>query len=197
MFSKRVKKGKISQSGQTLMEIVVVVAISAIVIGALVIATIASLRNAQFSKNQAQATKLAQEGMERVRAGRDQDLQVSISSNPAVAYWNGRSSSACPLASQVRSDSFWCYRISSGCGQTNPCYFNISSSSVLDDIGGSASFPASQAEGIPQSSPVFRRAVIVTDDASYASQKTVTVIVSWNDFSGPHESRLTTILRKL
>ena len=47
------------------------IAVSVIVVGALVFAIIASLRNAQFSKNQSQATKLAQEGIEKVRSARD------------------------------------------------------------------------------------------------------------------------------
>jgi DNA-binding NarL/FixJ family response regulator len=42
--------------------------VAIIVVGALTFATIASLRNAQFSQNQAQATKLAQEGLEKVKS---------------------------------------------------------------------------------------------------------------------------------
>ncbi len=70
-----------NQSGQTLIELMVVILVSVIIIGALVFTTIASLRNAQFSKNQAQATKLAQAGIETVRSLRDRNGLISYQGN--------------------------------------------------------------------------------------------------------------------
>lgn len=184
-----------SQNGQTLLELIVVVSVSAIVIGALVFATIASLRNAQFSKNQLQATKLAQEGIERVRVGRDRNQCISNLS-ASVNSWNGNNLSC------SGSGTIWGYLISGVSGScenlttSSKCYFNIDSSGSLSMIGYSqTSFPQSFAEGIPSSSPVFRRAVTLSDDAAtFGSRKTVTVIVNWSDFAGSHESKLTTIL---
>lgn len=57
--------------GQTLVEVVVAVAIATVVITALALASTNSIRNAQFSKNQSQATKFAQESLEHLRAYRD------------------------------------------------------------------------------------------------------------------------------
>ncbi len=191
-----------SERGQTLLELVVVIAVSVMVVGALVFATISSLRNAQFAKNQAQATKLAQEGIERVRTGRDRNRNISILGVTSVDSWSG-------------ANPIWGYPISSG---SNPCesaivdpvtsasvlrkcYFKVDSAGVLINIGfAQQDFPKETAEAIPPlpDPPIFKRAITLSDDATtYATQKTVTAIVTWTDFSGSHESRLTTILRKI
>ncbi|MBI4038610.1 prepilin-type N-terminal cleavage/methylation domain-containing protein [Candidatus Daviesbacteria bacterium] len=182
-----------SEKGQSLMELVVVVAVIAVVVGALVFATIASLRNASFAKNQAQATKLAQEGIERVRSGRDRNQQINCPfCTPSVVSWNGDDSG---------NGSIWNYQINSNCGNlaaTPPlyCYFNVTNQGALNHLIAASDIP-SGAEGIPAADPVFRRVVIISDDANFATQKEVTVIVRWTDFSGSHESRLTTYLRKV
>jgi len=166
--------------GQTLMELTVVVAVTVVVISALTFATIASLRNSQFAKNQAQATKLAQEALEKVRSGRDRNLQIN-NLDPSVSDWN----------------TIWGYQINGNCGDVTGvppvyCYFNASASGALNHLTPSPSIPQA-AEPIPP----FKRAVILSDDsASYDKQKKVTVEVEWVDFSGKHQSKLTTILRK-
>ena len=183
-----------SEKGQSLIELVVVVAVLVIVITALTFATIGSLRNAQFSKNQVQATKLAQEGLEWARVGRDRN-QCIINLDTSVNSWNG--SVSCPGS----SGAVWSYPItgtSSNCENlttSSKCYFKVDPSGSLNMVGYSQTiFPQLFAESIQ---PIFRRVITLSDDASFASQKTVTAIVTWTDFSGPHESRLTTILRKI
>ena len=169
--------------GQTLIELIVVISISIIVVGALVFATIASLRNAQFSKYQAQATKLAQEGIEKVRSARDRNANInSLSVN--VVNWNGTDS--------LGTGSIWNYSISSNCVPT--CYFIFPDSSLtLLNIAGTG-----LAESIPPSPAVaiFKRYVILSDGFN-STEKTVTVIVFWTDFSGSHQSQLSTVLGKL
>ncbi len=183
-----------NQKGQTLLEVIIVMAIAVIIIGALVFAIVAALRNAQFSKNQTQATKLAQEGIELVRTGRDQNKDItgfSIGTN-AITSWRGNDTD-CP----GNSSSIWCSQIQGSCGNSSispptSCYFNISIGGVLNYLSAQTTVPTS-AETISQ----FKRAIIITDDSSsYSLQKTVTSVVTWRDFSGIHESRLTTILRK-
>lgn len=176
------------QNGQTLVELVVVIGVLVIVVGALVFATIASIRNAQFSKNQAQATKLAQEGIERVRTGRDRNQPVSIVSVTNVDSWSGN----LPI---------WDYRISGGCDRSDldppgGCYFKVSQTGELIGIGFAlTSFPISTAE-VPPNNTIFKRAILLSDDDDYQNRKEVSAVVTWIDFSGSHESRLTTILRK-
>lgn len=184
-----------SENGQTLIEVIVATTVGILVVTALTFATIFSLRNASFSKNSAQATKLAQEGIEKVRTGRDRNECInnppSDSDVSVVNSWNGNSGDLnCP-----GSGSIWTYLIYSKCStQTLNCYFNATSTGVLNYLTSSSSIP-SLAEQIP---PNFKRVIILSDDSgSFTTQKTVTVIVQWTDASGPHESRLTTILRKI
>lgn len=180
-----------SEQGQSLIEVIVAAAVGILVVTALTFATIFSLRNASFAKNSAQATKLAQEGIERVRAGRDRNECITGLTN--VNSWNGNSSDT----SCVGTGSIWTYQINSACSnQLNPnCYFNIADTGVLNYFINGSSFPVNGSQLIP---PNFKRVVILSDDStSYTTQKKVTVIVTWTDFAGDHESKLTTILRKL
>lgn len=191
------------EKGQTLMELVIVVSVVIIIIGALTFATIASIRNASFAQNQLQATKLAQEGIERVRGGRDRNQKVTISGTD-VTSWNNDLSD---------SGSIWNYRLSGVAGlceskqPEGKCYFKIFTDGHMENIGFSLSaFPQSLAEGIPAEKPLFRRAITLSDDLNengnytdddYQNAKRATALVKWTDFSGSHESRLTTILRRL
>lgn len=178
----------LNDKGQSLMELVVVVAVVVIVVGALTFATIASLRSANFAKNQAQATKLAQEALERVRIGRDRNEKISalpdVSDCPNVDSWNGDT-----------ANPIWSCKIYNTCGSGGDCYFNVDSSGALNYLTSSSTFPTAGTESIP---PMFNRAIMISDDSTtYNSQKEVTAIVIWKDVSGSHESRLTTILRKI
>lgn len=172
----------VNEKGQSLLELLVVITVTTIVISALVFATIATLRNADFARNQTQATKLAQEGIERVRVGRDRNVPFTGTfsiNDGTVVDW--------------QSSSLWGpASISSSC---NPCYFKISATGSMQSIGstltGSELIPPAPAP------TVFKRTVLMSDDANFDTEKTITVIVSWDDYSGSHESRLSTILRRL
>src|SRR5687767_1622956 len=107
-------------NGQTLVELLVVITIGIIVFGALTIATISSLRNAQSAKNQAQATKLAQEGLERIRADRDRDAGITVSGG-SVTSWS--------------DPDLWSNRVNVVCGS---CYFKLNSSSGMAYVAGTS-----------------------------------------------------------
>ena len=64
--------------GQSLIEMVVAIAVVVIVILALVAITTTSIRNAAFSRNQALATKYAQEWIEQARGLRDSQSESSF-----------------------------------------------------------------------------------------------------------------------
>lgn len=147
----------LSEKGQSLMELVVVMAVAVVVISALVFATIASLRNASFAKNQLQATKLAQQGLENIRTLRDRDGLVKVD------------------ADEIKFSELQC-------SDTNNCFFFF-------NVGVLQSGTETNFELIPQD---FKRQFQIIDEDL---QKKVTVVVKWTDFSGSHESRLTTILR--
>lgn len=179
--------------GQSLIEVIVATTVGVLVVSALTFAVIFSLRNAKFSQNQNQATKLAQEGIERVRSGRDRNEQinglVSVTDCPtsgtAVNSWNGNTSGS----------SIWNCKIYNAHGSGGNAYFKFSSGSNnnLSFLITASSIP-NPAELIPP----FNRGIILSDDVStYSTQKKVTVIVQWTDSTGSHESKLTTILRRL
>ena len=101
-------KRLLSQSGQALVEVVIAVAIATAVITALALASTNSIRNAQFSKNQSQGTKLSQEAVEYLRSYRDRygfdalrkcttpasnylilsQLDIPSNYNTATCYWS-------------------------------------------------------------------------------------------------------------
>ncbi|MBU1000525.1 hypothetical protein KKE78_03980, partial [Patescibacteria group bacterium] len=147
-----------SQAGQNLIEVMVAVTIGILVVTALTFATIFSLRNANFAKNSAQATKLAQEGIERVRSGRDRNLTIGGSFGYVVS-WDGISSDLCDGSTTVKEDSIWCYQIYDACAPN--CYFNVTDEGELNYIIPSPSMP-SFAEQI---APNFKRVVILSDVA--------------------------------
>ncbi len=63
----------IRKNGQSLIEVIVAMAVAIIITSGLLVAVIVAVRNSQFAKNQVQATKFAQEGMENARQERDSD----------------------------------------------------------------------------------------------------------------------------
>ena len=80
---------KDSNKGQTLVEVVLAVAVASLVLIGLTRATIVALRNAQFAKNQALATQYAQEGMESLRKCRDQTPNDFWSQNCSLPSLGG------------------------------------------------------------------------------------------------------------
>lgn len=158
------------QSGQSLMELVVVIAMAIVVISALVFATIASLRNARLAQNQIQATKLAQQGLEKIRGLRDRDgrVEYAIDLSTTTEKFSG-----------LWTVSFSC---------PDNCYFFFNSGVLTG--GTSSKFET------PVDSPDFLRQFQIEDEGEdMTAQKKVTALVKWTDFAGEHESRLTTILR--
>jgi len=160
------------ERGQTLIELIVVVVVGAIIISALTFAAIYTIRNAQFAKNQSQATKLAQEGIETVRSIRDRDVTGSISNltcnSQAVTAFSG----------------LWSCNLSGPCSG-GICYFTLSNSILTGGTNGSF-----ETVGIGLS-----RQVQIKDGSSFNLEKEVTVLVRWTDVSGTHDSRLTSVLR--
>ena len=148
------------QAGQTLVELIVVITVGMLIAGALVFATITTTRNAQFARNQVQATKLAQEGLEKLRSIRDRD--------PTFAgLWNIDASASC----------------------TGTCYFRFNSS------GSSTLLQGTNADFEDLGGRLQRQ--IQMQNGANSNEKIMTAKVQWTDFSGTHESRISTVLRKL
>src|SRR5439155_740384 len=129
---------------------------------------------ASFAKNQAQATKYAQEGIERVRTGRDRNDPIS-----------GNFTLGGQVVDNWQNQYLWSNQISTNCIPT--CYFKLTSTSggAIQYIGTGPPVP-SLAENILDSQGVtqFKRAIILSDTSTtYSVEKTVTVLVTWTDFS--------------
>ena len=73
-------------NGQSLFEVVVAIAISAIIIVALVALAANSIRNATFARNKTQAGRYAEEATEWLRGQRDMDIST-FKSNSLVPVW--------------------------------------------------------------------------------------------------------------
>lgn len=71
----------IEEKGQSLVEMLLAISVIIIVILALIGITTASVRNASFARNQALATKYAEEGVEKVRVYRDSSTWATFVAN--------------------------------------------------------------------------------------------------------------------
>jgi type II secretory pathway pseudopilin PulG len=176
--SRKISNFQLSEGGQSLLELIVVIAVGIIIITALVLSSISSLRNSQLAKNQAQATRLAQEGMETLRILRDRDGTVN----------SGLSCSSAPC----RFNTDWA--IIFACAAPSGCYYKITGS-------GNALSPAAAPSDYETfltnvNLRNFQRIVQVLDGQD-AGEKKFTTIVKWTDFAGEHQSIQSTILRKL
>lgn len=171
------------QQGYTLIEVVIAMAVSILVIGALTFATTSSLRNADIAKRQSQATKLAQEGLEKIRSIRDRDEAINSSFGGVTTFsglWN----------ISMSADVANC--------PGGICYFRF-----LDITGvlqqGNQLIVESLGNG------AFKRQIQIIDkltcdsvvNTCYQEEKEISSIVKWSDFAGDHQSKLTTILRRI
>ena len=161
-----------SENGQSLIEVIVAAAVGILVVTALTFATIFSLRNANFANSSARATKLAEEGLEKVRTLRDRNQDGTVSFDDGSRSAN-------------KFSDLWALSLGCGAGINN-CYFYFNQSGKLTS-GDSGLF-----ESVSDS---FKRQLLIEDAGN--DQKKITAVVRWTDSSGDHESRLTTILGKL
>lgn len=175
-----------NNKGQTLIELVVGLGLLAVTITILSVATITGLQNSQFSKNQAQATKLAQEGMEKVRSIRERNYTVCGPS--PVKDWNSIYSTAMACQPNPASCSYVLATLSDpireGCTPSEFWLNNVNSTQPEEIMTGGVS---------------FNRLIIIKDygTPSVLTQKEVTVTVSWTDLSGTHSSKLVTVMVEL
>lgn len=165
------KQNSSAEKGQTLIELIVVMAVGTIIISALTFAAIYTIRNSQFAKNQFQATKLAQEGMEKIKSIRDRDQAAVIS---------GFSCNSQPVTT---FSGLWTCNLSGPCS-SGICYFTLSGNTLSS--GTNASF-----EDLGNG---LSRQVQLKDAFSYDKEKEIKVIVRWTDTSGAHESTVTSVL---
>ncbi len=170
------------QLGQTLIEVLIALTVGVLILGALVIATIVSIRNAQFSQNQIQATKYAQEAVDLVRTIRNRNLTVDSTNPPLTTFQNMWSTdfASCnyiPENSCQNLSFLGFFKLDSTAPKMTRMNTITESSELLADN--------------------FKRFVFIEDNPETSdTEKKVTVIVRWADASGNHESNVQTILTK-
>lgn len=171
--------------GQSLLEIVVLIGVVVIIGSGLVVVTLTSLKNSQFSKNQLQATKYAQGAIDAIRTIRDRNSVVCF--NPTISHW----------------EDFWAESLCNT--DTNKCYFNLQYSAPgnqplcsINDGNQQYWLKKVNSENDTESleSGNLKRLVqiISVNAAAGQEEKKVITTVSWTDVSGSHQSQLITIL---
>jgi Tfp pilus assembly protein PilV len=179
---------KLNQKGQSLVEVVIALAIAVTIVIAFTNATISSIRNANYAKNQNQATKYVQQALEVIRAIRDQDGTID-GTNAFSTLFNTAQNTA------VGST-----------GYTGNCYKLVKDSSTklyLFQMTKSTSCTETAADD-EQLDTQFYRKINISDDGADTplttpptySRKKIRVKVYWTDSKGTHSSDITTYLTK-
>lgn len=164
---------KLKQNGQSLLEITITLGVALMVMIALTITTIQGLQSSQYSQNLLQATKFAQEGLERVRFLKAKNIPLKV--NSVNYYWYSTTPLVWDLSfgSEEEDLKF----IPDGCTTTTCTLESVSGNTYESLLSGQ-----------------FQRKIVVSDES--LGSKKFTSIVSWNDASGPHESKIVTIISK-
>ena len=165
--------------GMSLVEVIIAMSVGAVVILALSLLVINSLKNTKHSQTQTLATKYASDGLEKIRTLRDRDGVVNFD----------YATNSCTGVAGV-ADNFsdlWCIHMSGNCS-SGLCYFKLLSNSSLQKA------TVFEYEELPEG---LKRQIIIEDNLTadrFKSEKKVTVKVIWTDTSGAHESNLQTLL---
>ena len=179
------------QRGQNMLELVLGLGLIAVVSMAISIISVNSLQNTQFSKNQTQATKLAQEIMEKVRTVKNSNFGICSQSQVAAGP-----SAVCTNWEQVWADQFGTFE--TNCVSNQTCTY-VLGTSCLTPVGTSASetnpFCLKHSATALDLGNGFTGQVFIEDEQT--SQKRVTIRVNWTDTSGAHMSELVTILSRI
>ena len=173
----------INQKGQSLVEVVIALGIAVIIVIAFTNATIASVRNSQFSKNQNLATKYAQETLEVVRAVRDQNAVGSVTDGTStVNSWG----------------DLWGINLknaaSPGGGFTGYCFTLNEATLVMTKRVSCADNNGNGTTYDENIDTIFYRKINITDDGTNLGKKQIFVRVYWSDNRGQHNTEVTTFL---
>lgn len=187
--------------GQSLLELVVGISLIAAILTALVITTTQSLINTQFSRSQSQATKLAQENLEKVRTIKIASYGVCLSGEDPLVD--------CSTWEEIWLTTFGNYPACATPPLSPPgCTFKFldvldGGCKVIDNQGIEKQMPiclsySDNAVLLGATGSVFTGQVIIEDEADAATtQKRVTSRVFWTSPTGQHSSDLVTVFSKL
>lgn len=177
-----------NQRGQNILELVVGLGLIAVVAVAISVMTVNSLRNSQFSKNQNQATKLAQELIEKVRTVKESNFGLCTQAQVAAG-------SSCSTWEEIWGNQFG--TIAANCITNQSCTYVVGGTCNTSYTGVAESKPFCLRHSATalDLGDGFTGQVFIEDEQ--ANQKRVTVRVSWTDSSGTHTSELITVLSRI
>lgn len=173
------------ESGQSLIEILIVLVVGSIMLTGLSVMVISSLRNAQYAQNQIKATKYAQEAIDKIRAIRDWNQEGSVILNEQGSTLSS-------------FESLWQEKLYDAplCGSDPGRYFTFKEGSdpniILEEIACASS------KDVDLADKGLSRQIFITDsNLTYSQEKKIIVRVSWIDAAGRHDSNLQTLLAPL
>lgn len=187
-----------SQTGQGILEVIVTIAIGTIMILALVILSVRSNRASDFSKANSQASSLATQGLEIIRNIRSSGGTVNYNPCGGALVLPSTWSNLYTVSDNLEDDT------ASICNQTYGMIANIpvSSPGILY-INNNTDTTTSDFQ-VSFGGRTFTRAVYIADTPTtalpvgasncnqsatdYQTLKQFTVVVSWTDSSGTHQS---------
>ena len=202
--------------GQTLIEVIIAIAVGTLIITAILGLATRSTRNANFSRANEQASKLAQQGLEVIRNIRDEGLDSAIKYTPnlSIDTWNelyledigGTNDSGTnglefklvdptDLSCSIGS---WCLTTSTAIPEALPLGFEtFTRRGFIADSPTDP--PVSGALGVskcnrPSPPPLPGYPADEANDLDNTKIKQVTVVVSWDDPSGSHEAKVASCL---
>ncbi|KKQ66422.1 MAG: hypothetical protein US86_C0005G0033 [Candidatus Daviesbacteria bacterium GW2011_GWA2_38_24] len=168
----------LNSKGQSLLEVTITLGVAILIIVALTITTIQGLQSSQFSQAQVQATKYAQEGIEKIRLMKVSNTPIEITDtngNIQEYYWYSSNNLIWSLSfGALKSFKF-----------KTPCS-NGTCRLIRLNAGDSPDYESLDNERL--------RRYIYIEDTGNQNQKKVTVEVKWTDSGGDHSSKLETIL---
>ncbi len=176
--------------GQSLLELTIMLGVALVIVAGVTFATLNGLKNSQFSQNQVQATKFAQEGIDAVRVIRDRDYAICTQTDTTLPT---RWSEVWAAGYGANGYSFGAVVASPSCISQNKCNFVLQSNSTPYcslSVGNQPFWLRLRAT--PEILGIFQRQIYLEDDA--ASRKKVTAKVSWSDSTGTHQSVLVSTL---
>lgn len=205
-------------NGQSLIEIIATIAIGTVLILALVALSVRSNSASDFSKAQNQASRLASEGLEIINS-----LRASSVTSTPITYATAGGCATSGGNTAFSWNEFFTNDIDpetgSGCDQGRAGHLNapgvsgcpVGENWCLNLTTGGVQTPAADAEG-----RVFTRTVYVADtpiasggnskcnivpvppatQPDFSKIKQFTVVVSWSDSSGSHNSTTTSCIQK-
>lgn len=169
------------QKGQTLLELIIALGLLIIIATAITVSTSSGLKNSLFSSNQAQATKYAQEGLEKVKLIKTRNSPICLKppASPACINWSDLwpDPPYLPITMSLSDNPF--------IFETNPAVCGAGITLCLKYSATPEKIDAN-----------FSRQIFVLDVLDSAIQKKIIARVTWTDSSGPHNSELVTVLAK-